>query len=80
MQATLAFWQGLTYNTENVPSGISSRLPGYRMLLHRNDDKPARKLLPFAVVKSKSNSRKNQSIPNRFQVAARRQVNASPGA
>ncbi|WP_162202228.1 hypothetical protein [Photorhabdus luminescens] len=21
MQATLAFWQGLTYNTENVPSG-----------------------------------------------------------
>ncbi|WP_158019959.1 MULTISPECIES: hypothetical protein [Photorhabdus] len=80
MQATLAFWQGLTYNTENVPPGISSRLPGYRMLLHRNDDKPARKLLPFAVVKSKSNPRKNQSIPNRFQVAARRQVNASPGA
>ncbi|MEK9498931.1 hypothetical protein V2H77_21200 [Photorhabdus sp. P32] len=55
MQATLAFWQGLTYNTENVPSGINSRLPGYRMLLHRNDDKPARKLLPFAVVKNKSN-------------------------
>ncbi|NHB87460.1 hypothetical protein [Photorhabdus tasmaniensis] len=62
LQATLAFWQGLTYNTKNVPSGISSRLPGYRMLLHRNDDKPARKLLPFAVVKSKSNSLKNQSI------------------
>ncbi|WP_157975303.1 hypothetical protein [Photorhabdus sp. CRCIA-P01] len=66
MQATLAFWQGLTYNTENVPSGISSRLPGYRMLLHRNDDKPTRKLLPFAAVKNKSNSDKNQSITEKI--------------
>ncbi|MCW7549862.1 hypothetical protein OO184_18460 [Photorhabdus sp. APURE] len=47
MQATLAFWQGLTYNTENAPSGISSRLPGYRMLLHRNDDKPAKEVTPL---------------------------------
>ncbi|WP_214054999.1 hypothetical protein [Photorhabdus caribbeanensis] len=47
MQATLAFWQGLTYNTENAPLGISSGLPGYRMLLHRNDDKPAKEVTPL---------------------------------
>ncbi|PQQ29704.1 hypothetical protein CE143_20425 [Photorhabdus luminescens] len=67
LQATLAFWQGLTYNTENAPSGISSGLPGYRMLLHRNDDKPARKLLPFAVVKNKSNRYKNQSTTEKIK-------------
>ncbi|WP_174848941.1 hypothetical protein [Yersinia artesiana] len=55
LQANLAFRQGLTYNSINVkaPAGTCTlmRLPGNRVLSHRNDGKPAMKLLPFAAQK-----------------------------
>ncbi|WP_156171544.1 hypothetical protein [Yersinia massiliensis] len=61
LQANLAFRQGLTYNSNNVivlietyrstETGTLMRLPGNRVLSHRNDGKPAMKLLPFAAQK-----------------------------
>ncbi|MGQ7142862.1 hypothetical protein ACUOA8_22520, partial [Escherichia sp. SS-MK2] len=46
----LAFRQGLTYNKKGIRLRIPFGLPGDRMwfFTHRNDDRPAMKLLPFA--------------------------------
>ncbi|WP_179210531.1 hypothetical protein [Yersinia alsatica] len=55
LQANLAFRQGLTYNSIDVKAQTGAntlmRLPGNRVLSHRNDGRPAMKLLPFAAQK-----------------------------
>ncbi|EEQ01025.1 hypothetical protein [Yersinia rohdei] len=55
LQANLAFRQGLTYSSINVTTlnkcQYINEMPGNRVLSHRNDGKPAMKLLPFAAQK-----------------------------